>query len=110
MKPILKIFTFTKHLWPYYAAVSFFSILIALMAQATPIATGVLIGELQNLVTDTEVNKTLVWAMVAVIAVKDLAETITFYGYIYIYNVYRIFAVEPSAGLLQHNTEMKSGR
>ncbi|MEM6998163.1 MAG: ABC transporter ATP-binding protein, partial [Patescibacteria group bacterium] len=34
------------------------------------------IGELQNLVTDTEVNKTLVWAMVAVIAVKDLAETI----------------------------------
>lgn len=40
MKYIWRIITFTKHLWPYYVAVSFFSILVALTNLLIPAFSG----------------------------------------------------------------------
>lgn len=76
MKPLVKIFTFTKHLWPYYLVVSILSIVTAVMAQILPIATGVMIGELQNIASGTEVNEALIWLMVGLIFGQDFLQAV----------------------------------
>lgn len=54
MKQILRIFTFAKHLWPYYAAISFGSIVLALLGQAQPIFTKMAIDRLPGVVGGQE--------------------------------------------------------
>jgi ATP-binding cassette, subfamily B, bacterial len=48
MKNIWRIITFSKTLWPYYAAISVFTILLSLMALMQPLLTGWAIDEIQK--------------------------------------------------------------
>lgn len=48
MKEIWKIITFSKQLWPLYAAISIFTILLSLMSLLQPLLTGWAVDEIQK--------------------------------------------------------------
>lgn len=48
MKSIWKIITYSRQLWPYYAAISAFTILLSLMSLLQPLLTGWAIDEIQK--------------------------------------------------------------
>ena len=48
MKNIWRIVRFTSQLWPFYAAISFFTVLLALMGVLQPLLTGFAIDQLRH--------------------------------------------------------------
>ncbi len=73
MKHIWRIIRFTKDLWPYYLAISIFSVLIAGMGLIIPLLSGNAIDELR-LGTGSNIE-TLVWLAIGIFLV-DLGTTV----------------------------------
>lgn len=73
MKHILRILKFTSSLWRYYAAISFFTILLAVISLLLPFLTGRAIDELR-LGTGARVN--YVFFLAAMIFLVDLSTTV----------------------------------
>lgn len=75
MKPILRIFQFAKHLWPYYLVVSIGSVILALLGQAQPLLTKMAIDRLPSVVGGQE-QLLPVLIIVAALFLADVAATI----------------------------------
>lgn len=75
MKQLLRVVTFTKNLWPYYLSVTLLSLTVALLAQAVPLLTGALVGEIQS-VGSPEFSSNLVWIFVVLLFAQDVLSTI----------------------------------
>lgn len=73
MKHIWKIIKFTKELWPYYVAVSVFSIILALVGLVQPLFTGWLIDEIRG-GAGSDIARVVV--LVLAIFASDLAGTL----------------------------------
>ncbi len=73
MKYIWRIIKFTKNLWPYYVAISFFSVLLAGMGLLIPLFSGQAIDELRH-GTASDISK-LIWLAAGIFAL-DLGSTI----------------------------------
>lgn len=82
MKAIWRILKYAKHLWPYYAAVSFASVVMALLNQAQPLLTKAAIDRLPSVVGGQDAL-TPVLVIVGVIIVSDILSTLidNFAGY-----------------------------
>ncbi len=76
MKSLLRIIQITRQLWPLYAAVSSFSILVAVASQVQPILTKTIIDQLTLIIGDQAVNLTIVVACVVAIFLADVATTL----------------------------------
>ncbi|MEO5627787.1 MAG: ABC transporter ATP-binding protein [Candidatus Saccharimonadales bacterium] len=72
MKSIWRIITYTKKLWPYYAAVSAISILVALVGLMVPLLSGRAIDTIQK--GNQADLSTLVWLAIGIF-VLDIAST-----------------------------------
>ncbi len=72
MGQIVKIFKFCKHLWPYFAAVSFISVIAALMNQAEPLIVRQIIREL----TSNDPSARLVIVFVLLIFASEMLSTL----------------------------------
>jgi ATP-binding cassette, subfamily B, bacterial len=73
MQYIWRIIKFSKQLWPYYLAIGFFSVLIAVMGLLVPLLSGRAIDELRG-GTATDVGL-LIWLAIAIFAL-DFGSTI----------------------------------
>lgn len=76
MKHIWRIIRYTGSLWRYYAVISFFTILLAVMSQLTPIFTKGAIDQITKLLSGGHVDVTLVTIFAALIFVTDVGQTI----------------------------------
>lgn len=75
MREIWRIIRFTKNLWPYYTAISVFTILIAVLTQLVPIFTKEAIDEISKGTAGQTVNITLVAAFAGAIFLADVIST-----------------------------------
>lgn len=73
MKAIWRIISFTKQLWPYYAAVSVISVLVAVVGLLVPLLSGQAIDIIQKGAGDGDIAR-VVWLAVGIF-VLDLAST-----------------------------------
>ena len=73
MRQIIKIISFTRELWPYYVAVSVFSIIIAGINLLQPYLSGLAIDEIQ-IVDEANLNRIIL--IVVAIFVLDLLSTL----------------------------------
>ncbi len=73
MRHILRILKFTSGLWRYYAVISVFTVLLAVMGLLQPLITGRVIDELR---LGTEARIGFVMAMAGLIFILDFATTI----------------------------------
>ncbi|MCA9309218.1 ABC transporter ATP-binding protein, partial [Candidatus Saccharibacteria bacterium] len=82
MKAIWRILKYAKHLWPYYVAVSFASVVMALLNQAQPLLTKAAIDRLPSVVGGQDAL-TPVLVIVGAIIVSDILSTLidNFAGY-----------------------------
>lgn len=82
MKAIWRILRYAKHLWPYYVAVSFASVVMALLNQAQPLLTKAAIDRLPSVVGGQDAL-TPVLVIVGAIIVSDILSTLidNFAGY-----------------------------
>lgn len=76
MRDIWRILRFTKSLWRYYAAISFFTILLALMTQLIPLFTKGAIDEITKLFHGGHANVTLVAVLAVLIFLTDVGQTL----------------------------------
>ena len=76
MRSIIRIFRFTKELWPYYLAIAFFTILVSLMTQLQPLFTKGAIDQITKLIGGGHANVTLVATFAILIFLSDLGQTI----------------------------------
>ncbi len=76
MKNIWRILRFTKVLWPYYAAISALTVVLALMTQAQPLLTKGAIDEISKLVGGGHANVTLVAMFAVALFLTDLGQTV----------------------------------
>lgn len=76
MKYIWRIFTFAKQLWPYYIAISIFTILLAAMSQVVPLFTKGAIDQITNILKGGKANVEIVAIFAALIFVSDIGTTI----------------------------------
>lgn len=76
MKSIWRIIRFTRELWPLYAAVSGFTILLAAMSQLQPLLTKGAIDEITKILQGGQPNITLVAIFAVLIFLTDLGQTI----------------------------------
>lgn len=76
MRPLLRIGKITRQLWPLYAAVSVFSILVAAANQVQPLLTKSIIDQLTKLTHHAPVNMTVVAWCVVGIFLADVAATL----------------------------------
>ena len=76
MKYIWRIFTFAKQLWPYYIAISIFTILLAAMSQVVPLFTKGAIDQITNILKGGRANVEIVAIFAALIFVSDIGTTI----------------------------------
>lgn len=84
MKEIWRIVRFTRSLWRYYAGVSVFTILLAIVGQLVPLFTKGAIDEVTKLASGGEANINLVALFAALIFLSDVAATLlsNFGGYL----------------------------
>ena len=75
MKEILRIIRFTRVLWRYYAIISFFTILLAIMSQLQPLFTKGAIDQITNSLNHGNTNVKLVALFAALIFLTDVAQT-----------------------------------
>jgi len=76
VKEIWRIIKFTRQLWPYYAAVSFFTILLAAMSQLQPLFTKTAVDQIAKLIGGGHADVKLVALMAVLIFLTDLGQTI----------------------------------
>ena len=76
MKHIWRIITSTKVLWPYYLAVSIFSVLVSLMSAVQPIFTKGAIDQVQKIVGGGQANVKLVAMFAIAIFLADVGQTV----------------------------------
>lgn len=76
MREIIRIFRFTKELWPYYAVISVFTILLSLMSQVQPLLTKAVVDEATKLIGGGHANITLVVIFAVLMFLTDAAQTI----------------------------------
>jgi ATP-binding cassette subfamily B protein len=76
MKHIWRIITFTGTLWPLYAWISFFTILLSVMSQLQPILTKAAIDEVSKLAGGGQASVKLVGIFAGLIFLTDLGQTI----------------------------------
>jgi ATP-binding cassette subfamily B protein len=76
VKDIWRIIKFTRQLWPYYAAVSGFTILLAAMSQLQPLFTKTAIDQVSHLLSGGHADVKLVALMAILIFVTDFGQTI----------------------------------
>lgn len=76
MKDIWKIIKFTRELWPYYAAVSVFTILLAGMSQLQPLFTKTAVDQVTKLIGGGHADVKLVAFMAILIFLTDVGQTI----------------------------------
>jgi ATP-binding cassette, subfamily B, bacterial len=84
MKDLLRIVSFTKHLWRYYAGVSAFTVLMAVMNQLQPLLTKGAIDEISKLGNGAQVDVSHVAVFAVLLFATDVAATLmsNFGGYI----------------------------
>lgn len=76
MKQLWRIVQFTRDLWPYYAAVSGFTILLAVVAQLVPLFTKSAVDQITKLLQGGHANVKLVALFAFLIFLTDLGQTI----------------------------------
>lgn len=76
MKEIWRIIQFTKSLGRYYAGISFFTVLLAVMTQIQPLLTKGAIDEITKLVNGGEADVALVATFAVLMFVTDVAQTL----------------------------------
>ncbi len=84
MKDILRIIRFTRSLWRYYAGISVFTVLLAVMNQLMPLLTKGAIDEITKLVHGGQADVRLVAIFAVLLFVTDVSQTLlsNFGGYI----------------------------
>ncbi len=75
MNILIRIFKFAKNLWPYYLAISFFTIFLAVLNQLTPLFTKGAIDQISNL-GHGHVDIFVVGLYAVLIFVSDLGQTL----------------------------------
>jgi ATP-binding cassette subfamily B protein len=76
MKEIWRIVTFTKNLWPYYAGVSGFTIVLAAMNQVQPLIVKGAIDEITKLAGGGQADIQLVTFLAILLFLTDVAQTL----------------------------------
>jgi ATP-binding cassette subfamily B protein len=76
MKQLWRIIQFTRELWPYYAAVSAFTILLAAVGQLVPLFTKSAVDQITKLLQGGHANVKLVALFAFLIFLTDLGQTI----------------------------------
>ena len=76
MREIWRIIRFTKPLSPYYAGISVFTVLLAVMTQLQPLLTKGAIDEITKIVNGGEADVALVALFAVLIFVTDVAQTL----------------------------------
>ena len=76
MKSVGRILKFTRDLWRYYALISLFTILLAVMTQLQPLFTKGAIDQITKLLGGGHANVTIVAAFAAAIFLTDVGQTI----------------------------------
>jgi len=84
MREIWRIIRFTRSLWRYYAGVSVFTVLLAIVGQLVPIFTKGAIDEVTKIASGGEANVELVALFATLIFLTDVASTLlsNFGGYL----------------------------
>jgi ATP-binding cassette subfamily B protein len=73
---MLRIFRFTRSLWPYYAAISLLTILMSAMTQAQPLFTKAAIDQITKLIGGGHANVKLVAIFAVLIFLTDVGQTL----------------------------------
>ena len=76
MKSILRIFSFTKELWPFYLGISLFTILLSVMSQLQPLLTKGAIDQITKLIGGGHANVKLVALFAVLMFVTDVGQTL----------------------------------
>jgi ATP-binding cassette subfamily B protein len=76
MKQIWRIVKFTRELWPYYATIGFFTIVLSMMSQLQPLFTKGAIDQISKLLTGGHANVKLVAIFAVAIFLSDLGQTL----------------------------------
>jgi ATP-binding cassette subfamily B protein len=76
MREIWRILGFTKVLWRYYAAISFFTILLSLMSQLQPLFTKGAIDQITKLLAGGQADVKVVAIFAGLIFLTDLGQTL----------------------------------
>jgi ATP-binding cassette subfamily B protein len=76
VKQLLRIIRFTRDLWPYYAAVSGFTILLAGMSQLVPLFTKSAVDQITKLISGGHADVKLVALFAFLIFLTDLGSTV----------------------------------
>lgn len=76
MKHIWRIIKFTRELWPFYVAVSLFSVLVSVMSTVQPIFTKGAVDQAQNFVTKGHANVKLAAIFAIAIFLADVGQTL----------------------------------
>ncbi len=76
MKDLWRVVRFTKELWRYYAVVSIFTILLAVVNQLVPLFTKGAIDEITNLIGGGQANVMLVALYATLIFLSDVGATL----------------------------------
>lgn len=76
MRQLWRIVRFTKELWPYYVAISAFTILLSLMSQLQPLFTKAAIDQITKLIGGGHANVKLVALFAVLIFLTDVGQTL----------------------------------
>lgn len=76
MKSLWRIVRFTRELWPYYAGVALFSVLVAATTQVQPLLTKTIVDEITKLVGEQDVRTTVIILAVLGIFLADLGQNL----------------------------------
>ena len=76
MKSLWRIVRFTRELWPYYAGVALFSVLVAATTQVQPLLTKTIVDEITKLVGEQHAQTTVIILAVLGIFLADLGQNL----------------------------------
>jgi ATP-binding cassette subfamily B protein len=76
MRGMFRIFKFTRELWPYYTAISVFTILLSVMTQLQPLFTKAAVDQITRLIGGGHANVKLVALFAILIFLTDVGQTI----------------------------------
>ena len=76
MKQLLRIIRFTRDLWPYYAIISGFTVLLAGIGQLAPLFTKSAVDQVTNVLEGGQANIKLVALFAFLIFLTDLGQTV----------------------------------
>lgn len=76
MRGMFRIFKFTRELWPYYAAISAFTILLSVMTQLQPLFTKAAVDQITKIIGGGHANVKLVALFAVLIFLTDVGQTL----------------------------------